>query len=43
MVPIDYKGESEELYSINSRCIMRQILHFSMGYFTISTEYRLIS
>jgi len=22
---------------------MRQILHFAMGYFTISTEYRLIS
>jgi hypothetical protein len=43
MAPIEYSGEAEELSTLNSRCILRQILHFSMGYFTISTEYRLIS
>lgn len=29
--------------AITGKNVIRQLLHFSMGYFTISTEYRLIA
>lgn len=39
MVPMDYIADDDEYYDtfINTRTVMRQLLHFSMGYFTIST------
>jgi hypothetical protein len=43
MLPTEYAGDNYEGNAVNTRCVMRQILHFSMGFFTISTEYRLIS
>ena len=41
MTPLDYQAESP--HSIGNKSLVRQMLHFAMGYFTISTEYRLIA
>lgn len=45
MVPMDYIADEDNYYHnfLSTKMVMRQILHFSMGYFTISTEYRLMA
>jgi hypothetical protein len=43
MSPLSYEPDNYDYSNLNARTIMRQILHFAMGYFTISTEYRLIA
>ena len=42
MTPIDYQPEGSQ-GAPSCKTLIRQILNFSMGYFTISTEYRLIA
>jgi len=44
-LPVTYIQDSDVQYNglVNAKVIMRQLLHASMGYFTISTEYRLLS
>lgn len=39
MIPIEFRADDELYYNqfLNTKSILRQILHFSMGYFTIST------
>jgi hypothetical protein len=45
MVPAEYRPDDDHYYDsfLNSRNLLRQLLHFAMGYFTVSTEYRLIA
>lgn len=45
MAPMDYIADDDQFYDtfLNTRTIVRQVLHFAMGYFTISTEYRLMA
>lgn len=42
MTPVDYQPEGTQ-GAPSPKTLVRQILNFSMGYFTISTEYRLIA
>jgi hypothetical protein len=44
MVPLEYRPDDEHYDSfLNARNVLRQLLHCAMGYFTVSTEYRLIA
>lgn len=43
MMPMDYAGDSLLKIALTPKAAMRQLLHFSMAYFTISTEYRLLA
>ena len=45
MAPIEYVADEEQHYQglLSTRTVMRQLLHLAMGYFTISTEYRLMA
>jgi len=42
---MQYESNTDVLYEsvCNSKVIMRQFLHLAMGYFTISTEHRLLA
>jgi hypothetical protein len=41
MSPTEPEPDGEQ--PLTYKVVVRQLLHFSMGYFTISTEYRLIA
>lgn len=44
MTPLEYRSDEDHYDAfLNPRNILRQLLHFAMGYFTVSTEYRLIA